>query len=323
MENKIEILAPAGSMDSVIAAVRSGADAVYLGEKEFSARSSAHNFDENELKEAVRYCHIHSVKVYVTLNTIVFDDEMQRLKEAVLIAARADVDALIVQNMGVARLARQLVPSMHLHASTQMSVHSYLGVKALYEMGFERVVVSREMSKKELEKAAEIPVELEVFVHGALCMCVSGQCYFSAMLGSRSGNRGACAQPCRLPFSVGKVKDGHALSLKDNSIIPYITQLQEMGVASAKIEGRMKRPEYVSAAVRACKEQRDNGFISDDTAEILKNVFHEQDLPTVIIQAKQAMKCSDTAEKTMLYRQTKNFFQKSVKATRTRFPILQ
>lgn len=273
MKNKIEILAPAGSMDSVVAAVRSGADAVYLGEKEFSARSSAHNFDENELKQAVRYCHIHSVKVYVTLNTIVFDDEMQRLKEAILIAARADVDALIVQNMGVARLARQLVPSMHLHASTQMSVHSYLGVKALYEMGFERVVVSREMSRKELEKACEIPVELEVFVHGALCMCVSGQCYFSAMLGSRSGNRGACAQPCRLPFSVGRAKDGHALSLKDNSIIPYITQLEEMGVASAKIEGRMKRPEYVAAAVRACREQRDNGFVSDDTAEALKSVF--------------------------------------------------
>lgn len=273
MKNKIEILAPAGSMDSVVAAVRSGADAVYLGEKEFSARSSAHNFDENELKQAVRYCHIHSVKVYVTLNTIVFDDEMQRLKEAILIAARADVDALIVQNMGVARLARQLVPSMHLHASTQMSVHSYLGVKALYEMGFERVVVSREMSRKELEKACEIPVELEVFVHGALCMCVSGQCYFSAMLGSRSGNRGACAQPCRLPFSVGKAKDGHALSLKDNSIIPYITQLEEMGVASAKIEGRMKRPEYVAVAVRACKEQRDNGFVSDDTAVALKSVF--------------------------------------------------
>ena len=273
MKNKIEILAPAGSMDSVVAAVRSGADAVYLGEKEFSARSSAHNFDENELKQAVRYCHIHSVKVYVTLNTIVFDDEMQRLKEAILIAARADVDALIVQNMGVARLARQLVPSMHLHASTQMSVHSYLGVKALYEMGFERVVVSREMSRRELEKACEIPVELEVFVHGALCMCVSGQCYFSAMLGSRSGNRGACAQPCRLPFSVGKAKDGHALSLKDNSIIPYITQLEEMGVASAKIEGRMKRPEYVAAAVRACREQRDNGFVSDDTAEALKSVF--------------------------------------------------
>ena len=273
MKNKIEILAPAGSMDSVVAAVRSGADAVYLGEKEFSARSSAHNFDENELKQAVRYCHIHSVKVYVTLNTIVFDDEMQRLKEAILIAARADVDALIVQNMGVARLARQLVPPMHLHASTQMSVHSYLGVKALYEMGFERVVVSREMSRRELEKACEIPVELEVFVHGALCMCVSGQCYFSAMLGSRSGNRGACAQPCRLPFSVGKAKDGHALSLKDNSIIPYITQLEEMGVASAKIEGRMKRPEYVAAAVRACREQRDNGFVSDDTAEALKSVF--------------------------------------------------
>ncbi len=273
MKNKIEILAPAGSMDSVTAAVRNGADAVYVGETEFSARSSAHNFSEEELCAAVRYCHIHGVKLYVTLNTIVFDDEMQRLKEAVLIAARADADALIVQNMGVARLARQLVPEMPLHASTQMSVHSYLGVKALYEMGFERVVVSREMSREEIERAAQIPVELEVFVHGALCMCVSGQCYFSAMLGSRSGNRGACAQPCRLPFYIQKAKDGHALSLKDNSIIPYITQLEQIGVASAKIEGRMKRPEYVAAAVKACREQRDNGFVSGDTAELLKNVF--------------------------------------------------
>ena len=247
MENKIEILAPAGSMDSVAAAVRSGADAVYLGEKEFSARSSAHNFDENELIEAVRYCHIHSVKVYVTINTIVFDDEMQRMKEAILLAARADVDALIVQNMGVAKLARQLVPSMHLHASTQMSVHSYLGVKALYEMGFERVVVSREMSKAELEKAAQIPVELEVFVHGALCMCVSGQCYFSAMLGSRSGNRGACAQPCRLPYGVNApAAGGHPLSLKDANLSPYLQELEDMGVACLKLEGRMKRPEYVA-----------------------------------------------------------------------------
>lgn len=272
-KRKIEILAPAGGFDSVEAAVRNGADAVYLGEKEFSARASAHNFDGDELTKAVRYCHIHGVKVYVTLNTIVFDDEMESLKNAIELAARADVDALIVQNMGVARLARQIAPKLALHASTQMSVHTYYGVKALYEMGFSRVVLSREMSREEIAKAAKLPVELEVFVHGALCMCVSGQCYFSAMLGSRSGNRGACAQPCRLPFSVGQERDGHALSLKDNSIIPYISELEEMGVASAKIEGRMKRPEYVAAAVRACREQRDFGFVSEETSELLKSVF--------------------------------------------------
>ena len=270
---KIEILAPAGSFDSVIAAVRSGADAVYVGQKQFSARASARNFDEEELKKAVSYCHIHGVKVYVTINTIVFDDEFDMLKKAILSAARADVDALIVQNFGVARLAGELVPDLPLHASTQMSVHTASGVRALYEMGFKRVVLSREMSRDEIKKAAEVPVELEVFVHGALCMCVSGQCYFSAMLGSRSGNRGACAQTCRLPFSVGNERGGYALSLKDNSLVNHIGELEEIGVTSAKIEGRMKRPEYVSAAVRACKEQRDNGFVSQSTAEMLRGVF--------------------------------------------------
>ena len=270
---KIEILAPAGSFDSVIAAVRSGADAVYLGEKAFSARSSAKNFDDEELKKATAYCHIHGVKVYVTINTIVFDDELEKLKKAIISAAEADVDALIVQNMGVAELAHRLVPDLALHASTQMSIHTASGVKALYEMGFKRVVLAREMSKKEIEKCCEIPVELEVFVHGALCMCVSGQCYLSAMIGARSGNRGSCAQPCRLPFSVNNQKGGHALSLKDNSIVNYLGELQNMGVASAKIEGRMKRPEYVSAAVRACVEQRDFGFISDKTQKMLRGVF--------------------------------------------------
>ena len=271
--NKIEILAPAGGYDNLVAAVRSGADAVYLGMKSFSARVSAKNFDNEELKEAVSYCHIHGVKVYVTINTIIFDDEFEKLKEAIISAAKADVDALIVQNMGVARLARQLVPDMPLHASTQMSVHTASGVQALYEMGFKRVVVSREMSREEIIKAAQIPVELEVFVHGALCMCVSGQCYFSAMLGSRSGNRGACAQTCRLPFSVNNYKNGHALSLKDNSLISYLSELEEIGIVSAKIEGRMKRPEYVSVAVKACKEQRDNGFVSEETEKLLKSVF--------------------------------------------------
>ena len=269
---KIEILAPAGGFDSVIAAVRAGADAVYVGEKLFSARASAQNFDEDELTRAVAYCHIHGVKVYVTLNTIVFDDEWSRLKEAVCIAARADADALIVQNMGVARLARQIAPELPLHASTQMSVHTASGVRALYELGFRRVVLAREMSREEIVKAAEIPVELEVFVHGALCMCVSGQCYFSAMLGSRSGNRGACAQTCRLPFYVNN-KGGHALSLKDNSLIPVLRDMQQIGVASAKIEGRMKRPEYVAAAVTACREMRDNGSISEQTAAWLNGVF--------------------------------------------------
>ena len=260
-------------MDSVIAAVRSGADAVYLGEKKFSARSSAHNFDADALCEAVRYCHIHGVKVYVTLNTIVFDDEFAQLADAIRLAAQADVDALIVQNMGVARLAREIAPDLPLHASTQMSIHTASGVRALYEMGFKRVVLAREMSAREIKECAEIPVELEVFVHGALCMSVSGQCYFSAMLGSRSGNRGACAQTCRLPFSVGNHKGGHALSLKDNSLIARLGELEALGVASAKIEGRMKRPEYVAAAVAACREQRDLGFVTDETARLLRGVF--------------------------------------------------
>lgn len=272
-QKRIEILAPAGGYDSLVAAVRSGADAVYLGEKSFSARTSAKNFDDDELKKAVGYCHIHGVKVYVTINTLIFDDEFEQLKTAIISAANADADALIVQNQGVARLARKIAPKLPLHASTQMSVHTASGVRALYEMGFKRVVLSREMSKEEIRKCAEIPVELEVFVHGALCMSVSGQCYFSAMLGGRSGNRGACAQTCRLPFSVGKNKDGYALSLKDNSLINHIGELEEIGVTSAKIEGRMKRPEYVSAAVRACREQRDFGFVSDETAKTLRGVF--------------------------------------------------
>ena len=270
---KIEILAPAGGFDSVTAAVRSGADAVYIGEKRFSARASAKNFDEDELKRAVAYCHIHGVKVYVTINTIVFDEEFESLAEAIRSAAEADADALIVQNMGVARLARQIAPGLALHASTQMSVHTASGVRALYELGFKRVVLAREMSRREIKQAALVPVELEVFVHGALCMSVSGQCYFSAVLGSRSGNRGACAQTCRLPFSINNQKGGHALSLKDNSLIPYLQELQEIGVASAKIEGRMKRPEYVAAAVKACVEQRDFGFVSDGVSEQLRGVF--------------------------------------------------
>ncbi len=273
MKNKIEILAPAGSMESLVAAVRSGADAVYLGEKDFSARASAQNFSSDELKEAIDYCHIRGVKAYLTVNTLMFDSELQKALSLITDAYNKGIDAVIVQDWGLASLVRKHLPKLRLHGSTQMSVHTPSGAKALYEMGFSRVVLSRELSLREIEEVRKAsPIELEVFVHGALCMSVSGQCYFSAMLGSRSGNRGMCAQPCRLPFKAEGGSD-YALSLKDNSLIEYITELQKLGVTSAKIEGRMKRPEYVASATSACREKRDLGFVADITDRNLKNVF--------------------------------------------------
>ena len=271
--NKIEILAPCGNMESVYYAIRSGADAVYLGLQDFSARANAENFTYEKLKEAVQHCHINRAKVYLTLNTVIFDKEFEKIKEAVIKSAECKIDGVIVQNIGVASVIKKIVPDLPLHASTQMSVHSLGGAKLLYEMGFKRIVLSREMTKEQIKEIADnCPVELEVFVHGALCMSVSGQCYFSAMLGSRSGNRGKCAQPCRLPFSVSK-NNSYSLSLKDYSIIKYIKELEEIGVCSAKIEGRMKRPEYVSSAVKACVEMRDFGMITEETQNQLNGVF--------------------------------------------------
>lgn len=257
----------------MIAAVHSGADAVYVGSKSFSARASAHNFDEEELRECVRFCHQRGVKVHLALNTLIFDEEMEQALALVKTAASADIDALIIQDLGLVSLIRQMAPDLPLHASTQLSVHTPYGVKALYEMGFERVVLSRELSLAEIKEIHEFcpEAELEVFVHGALCMCLSGQCYFSAMLGGRSANRGMCAQPCRLPMRCGD--NDHALSLKDNGSLLYLQRLQEMGVASAKIEGRMKRPEYVAAATLAAREARDLGFITEKTADRLQSVF--------------------------------------------------
>lgn len=273
MKNKIEILAPAGGIESLEAAVRSGADAVYLGAKDFSARASALNFSEEELCAAIDYCHIRGVKAYLTVNTLMFDSELQRALDLISSAYAMGIDAVIVQDIGLASLLRKHLPDLRLHGSTQMSIHTPSGAKALWEMGFARVVLSRELSLSEIKEIREsCPIELEVFVHGALCMSVSGQCYFSAILGGRSGNRGMCAQPCRLPFSIEGGSD-HALSLKDNSLIEYIKELQDMGVTSAKIEGRMKRPEYVSAAVRACTEKRDTGYVTEDTKKRLEGVF--------------------------------------------------
>lgn len=253
-----------------------GADAVYIGSKLFSARKGAANFSCEELKCAVDYCHAHDVKVYLTLNTTLHDDELEEAGQLIKRISLLNIDAVIVQDMGVVELIKQISPQLRLHASTQMTVHTPAGAKALYSAGFSRIVLARELTKAEIKEIIDsCPIETEVFVHGALCMCVSGQCYFSAMLGSRSGNRGQCAQPCRLPFGVNGTS-GNALSLKDNSLIRHISELAQMGVSSLKIEGRMKRPEYVAAAVNACRIALDTGKADGETLSELESVFSRQ-----------------------------------------------
>ena len=269
----MEILAPAGGFDTIQPAVRTGADAVYLGADILSARASAKNFSRQELKEAVDYCHARGVKVYLACNTLVRDEELPQAMALIEYACQLPVDALIMQDIGLISLVRQAAPAMRIHGSTQMSVHTPKGAELLYKMGLKRVVLSRELSREEIIAIRNAcPIELEVFVHGALCMSVSGQCYFSAMLGGRSGNRGACAQPCRLPFSVSG-GTGHDLSLKDCSLLSYLRELEEMGIASAKIEGRMKRPEYAAAAVAACRQSLDTGKVDSGLLQQLEAVF--------------------------------------------------
>ncbi|MGN0656756.1 MAG: U32 family peptidase [Ruminiclostridium sp.] len=248
----IEILAPCGGEDCLSAALNTGADAVYLGVTAFSARKNAGNFTIEALKNAVRLCHISGVKVYVTLNTLIFDEEFKAFSRTVNDISEAGVDGVIVQDLGAAELIRREAPSLRLHASTQMTITSASGAEFARKAGFSRVVLAREMSRKEIERVVKsVDIETEVFVHGALCVCVSGQCHMSALYGGRSGNRGLCAQPCRLDFTCGERHN--VLSLKDLSIIENLRTLNEIGVTSAKIEGRMKRPEYVAAAVSACK----------------------------------------------------------------------
>ena len=273
-KNRGEILAPAGSMESVVAAVRCGADAVYFGGRDFNARKNATNFSDEDFVNAVKYCHLHGVRVYQTVNTIVYDSELEELKNSLKTACSAGVDALIIQDLAVYEIVKSCCPDMPLHASTQMSVHTLAGALQLKEMGFERVVLSREMSREQILNILQnTDIETEVFVHGALCMCVSGQCYLSAMIGQRSGNRGLCAQPCRLPHSSDNSRDRYDLSLKDLSLANRLQDLQKIGVTSFKIEGRMKRPEYVAAAVSACRESLDNGKISADISQKLESVF--------------------------------------------------
>lgn len=273
---KPEILAPVGSKEMLTAAVRAGADAVYLGLNEFNARRNAENFTLEDLGEAVKYCHIRGVKVYLTLNIILSDKEVKKAVDLTVSAARMGIDGVIATDIGYITQIRKIIPTLPVHASTQMSVHSPAALKTLKELGVSRVVVSREMSKKELEnfckEAKKEGIEVEVFVHGALCMCLSGQCLLSAVLGGRSGNRGLCAGPCRLPFGVDK-GTGYDLSLKDLSLVELLDELAAMGVSSFKIEGRMKRPEYVAAAVTACREKIDKGVVSGEVNSALNNIF--------------------------------------------------
>lgn len=243
----IELLAPAGSPESIIATVQNGADAVYLGLNGFNARRGAANFSEEEFKKAVRYCHIRGAKVYVTLNTLVGDRELGEAAGLARMASDYGADGIIIQDMGMIRVIREALPDIPLHASTQMSVHNLAGVQACAEMGLTRAVLARELTYEQIAFITKhAPIETEVFVHGALCFAHSGQCYMSSLIGRRSGNRGACAQPCRMQYSLGGRMDDYPLSLKDNCLIQHIHKLEEAGVACAKIEGRLKRPEYAA-----------------------------------------------------------------------------
>ncbi|MTI56461.1 DUF3656 domain-containing U32 family peptidase [Geosporobacter ferrireducens] len=265
--NQVELLAPVGSWEALEAAVQNGANAVYLGGKAFNARQSAGNFDEEELKKAIAYCHIRGVQVFITVNTLIGDEEFEELGKYITFLYNHDADAIIVQDLGVAKLVRDFFPDFELHASTQMSVHNREGVELLAGLGFKRVVLAREMPVDEIRQIAESTnVDLEVFVHGALCVSYSGQCLMSSMIGGRSGNRGRCAQTCRMPYTLVNMKNGqqikndfgeYLLSPRDLNTLEHVDKLLAAGVKSLKIEGRMKRPEYVATIVGAYRKAID------------------------------------------------------------------
>ena len=273
----LEVLSPAGSSDALVAAVQNGADAVYLGYGSFNARMNAKNFTSEQLRQSVSYCHIRGVKVYLTLNTLVLDRELKAAAQVVLDAKNAGVDAILVQDLGVLQMVRQVAPDMPIHASTQMSVHNLEGVLKAAEMGISRVVLARELSRSQIAAICQAsPIELEVFVHGALCMCHSGQCYMSAMIGRRSGNRGQCAQPCRMSYGFDRSENRYPLSLKDNCLVSYLRDLERMGVACVKIEGRMKRAEYVAITTRIYKDAAQGKPVTDQQIKTLRKVFSRQ-----------------------------------------------
>lgn len=274
----MELLSPAGSPEALQAAVCAGANAAYMGFGQFNARRGARNFTREDFAEAVSYCHLRGVKVYLTLNTLCGDREMEDAAALAIDASKMGADAVLVQDMGLVRVLRQVAPDLPVHASTQMTVHNLDGVKEAADLGMTRVVLSRELSRRDIASICnKSPIEIEVFVHGALCMCYSGQCFMSSVIGGRSGNRGMCAQPCRLAYGWADRADGHPLSLKDLSLAGHLQELQDMGVACAKIEGRMKRPEYVYIVTKvyadALREKREP---SPEDIKRLEQAFSRQ-----------------------------------------------
>lgn len=274
----IELLSPAGSPEAVIAAVQNGADAIYMGLGNFNARRGAKNFTDEEFERSLRYCRIRGCKVYVTLNTLVNDREIAQAVESARLASQLGADGIIIQDLGLAYAIRQALPDIPLHASTQMSIHNLAGVEAAAEMGMTRAVLARELSLEQIKFITQhASIETEVFVHGALCFCQSGQCYMSALIGRRSGNRGMCAQPCRMQYSLGGRMDDYPMSLKDNCLVDRLRELEDAGVACLKIEGRMKRPEYTAIVTKiyskALKEHRQP---SDEEMETLEKAFSRQ-----------------------------------------------
>ena len=274
----IELLSPAGSPEAVIAAVQNGADAIYMGLGNFNARRGAKNFTDEEFERSMRYCRIRGCKVYVTLNTLVNDREITQAVESARLASELGADGIIIQDLGLAYAIRQALPDIPLHASTQMSIHNLAGVEAAAEMGMTRAVLARELSLEQIKFITQhASIETEVFVHGALCFCQSGQCYMSALIGRRSGNRGMCAQPCRMQYSLGGRMDDYPMSLKDNCLVDRLRELEDAGVACLKIEGRMKRPEYTAIVTKiyskALKEQRQP---SAEELETLEKAFSRQ-----------------------------------------------
>ena len=295
----IELLAPAGSIEALKAAVESGADAVYLSGQMFGARAYANNFDEQGLKEAIEFAHLRNVKIHVTVNTLVDNAEIPELVEYLRYLYEVGADAILVQDFGVAKIAHEIVPDLPMHASTQMTVNNLAGVLALQELGFSRVVLSREVTLKDIRHICRnCNVEIEVFAHGALCVCYSGQCLMSSMIGGRSGNRGRCAQPCRLPYSLvdkngqNVLKDAgqYLLSPRDMNTIELIPDLIEAGVASLKLEGRMKKPEYVAVVVNSYRQKIDAFYQKTDLVEdVQKNLsqIFNRDFTTAYLEKKQ------------------------------------
>ncbi|MDO5142699.1 MAG: DUF3656 domain-containing protein [Eubacteriales bacterium] len=270
MSRKVELLAPAGSPEGVRAAVQSGAGAVYMGYGTFNARRNAQGFSQQEMAQAIAYCRARGVKTNITLNILTADRELDAAIEDAKFLYEAGADALIVQDLGLARSLHAHAPDLALHASTQLTVHTLDGARMAREIGFSRVVLSRECTREQVRLiAAEAGIETEVFVHGALCMCYSGQCYLSAVIGRRSGNRGLCAQPCRLPYS-----GGHPLSLKDLALADHVAELADLGVSSLKIEGRMKRPEYTAIVTAIYADLlRERRAPTPQERETLRRVF--------------------------------------------------